>query len=204
MVNSGKTPTREQTDAYDFIYTYFNRELFNNELPECVLTLSPKAGEYGCFLPDKWDKNGVTLSGIQLSPVSFERHVQDVLAALCRQMVNVWQYNFGKKKPARQGYCNEEWKAKMREVGLNPIDIGDKWNVDHEVVKNGKFEQAINNLPMEKLIPWKTKPSDEPERSKGGKRVKYTCPKCDLNARSRPNVRIACWDCKLLMEASTN
>ncbi len=38
-------PTEEAYSQFQYLYDYFNRELFSDELPDCIITLAASHGE---------------------------------------------------------------------------------------------------------------------------------------------------------------
>ena len=101
----------------------------------------------------------------------------------------------------------------MKAIGLHPSSTGKEGgqetgdSVGHYIVPGGPFEVAAHELLMTGFaITWTEKPPEdatspiegaegpdqEPKTPKSGKRVKYTCPRCGLNAWARHDVRLLC------------
>ena len=202
-------PTRETYDALQDAYDYFNGCLFSDRLPNCVITLKRHGRSYGFFSGDRFiRKDGKECDEIALNPVHFQgRSLSDTLATLVHEMVHLWQHHHG--KPGRGSYHNRQWAEKMKQVGLYPSDTGAAGGketgdrVSHYVVKGAPFSDAMATLERRGFtIPWSEVPVIQPESSEtgttagkvptSGKRQKYTCPVCGLNALARRNAKLAC------------
>jgi predicted SprT family Zn-dependent metalloprotease len=205
-------PTKETYDQIQQAYDYLNRALFKGELPNCLMTLQRRNRTYGYFSGDRFGRSdGLVTDEIALNPRHFHnRPVAEVLATLAHEMAHLWQHHHG--KPGRGRYHNREWAERMKAIGLQPTDTGEEGGqetgdgVHHYVIPDGAFDAAVNRLLTRGFtIAWIEKPraskvaaeepgedEKEPAESKSGKRVKYTCPRCNLNAWARHEVRLIC------------
>lgn len=94
----------------------------------------------------------------------------------------------------------------MEEIGLIPTDTG--WpggkrtgqSVTHCIEPDGKFDNVAKRLLQTGgHIHWKSYsagPSTSKSKGKSGKRIKYTCSSCGLNAWAKPDVQIVCGTCE--------
>ena len=202
-------PTRETYDALQEAYDHFNGELFGDELPNCIITLKRKNRSYGSFSGKRYLRgDGRESDEIALNPAQFlERSLTDTLATLVHEMVHLWQHHHG--TPGRGGYHNRQWAEKMKQVGLYPSSTGAGGgketgdSMSHYIVSGGRFIGAVNILERRGFtIPWTEVPIIQPTgsgmegtpgtESKSGKRVKYTCPVCQLNALAKHDAKLAC------------
>jgi predicted SprT family Zn-dependent metalloprotease len=205
-------PTKETYDQIQQAYDYLNRTLFKGELPNCLITLQCRNRTYGYFSGDRFGRSdGLVTDEIALNPRHFHnRPVSEVLATLAHEMAHLWQHHHG--KPGRGRYHNREWAERMKAIGLQPTDTGEEGGqetgdgVHHYVIPDGPFDAAVNKLLTRGFtIAWIEKPraakvavegTDENEKTpaepKSGKRVKYTCPRCNLNAWAKHEVRLIC------------
>ena len=131
----------------------------------------------------------------------------------CMKWRICWQHHCG--KPGRGRYHNREWAARMKTIGLYPSSTGKEDGretgdcMSHYIVPGGPFEVAAQKLLMAGFaIAWTEMsaededaeaPVEGPEGStepkngpKSGKRVKYTCPTCRLNAWAKHRVQLLC------------
>jgi len=207
-------PTKETYDQIQQAYDYLNRALFKGELPNCLITLQRRNRTYGYFSGDRFGRSdGLVTDEIALNPRHFHnRPVTEVLATLAHEMAHLWQHHHG--KPGRGRYHNREWAERMKTIGLQPTNTGEEGGqetgdgVHHYVIPDGPFDASVNKLLTRGFtIAWIEKPRPAPERTgpdeageekegqieiKSGKRVKYTCPRCNLNAWAKHEVRLIC------------
>lgn len=202
-------PTYEAYGALQFCYDYFNRTLFNSELPDALITLTRKRGALGYFDHSRFEKNGeVTSHEISLNP-KYTKLLGDreTLSTLVHEMVHLWRYEFGplNKRGGKGagGYHDIIWADKMDELGLPPVNIGcgkgtrTGYRVTNTIKDGGPFDQACKALFAEGFrIDWhEVLPTGEDglagiggdipdlEGNGGSKRkkdkVKFTCPNQD-------------------------
>lgn len=188
-------PAKQLSDSHQFAFDYFNSTLFGGTLPDCVLTLTRKAGTNGYFYPDSWlNTKGEIANEIALNPEALD-NPREAMASLCRQMVSLWQHCYGKSKPKKWNYSNKEWANKMREIGLTPVGEEVGYNVEYCIDEKGNFEKAFERVPTEILSPWKVRPQCGSEERESKKKVKYNCPQCGLNTWGKSGLRLACEPC---------
>ena len=220
-----KKPTTHQFTQYQKLYEYFNKKLFNNELPFCLLILSRNAARVcGHFSKDRWkDKEGNTTHEINRNPVYMSMATDlEICQTLVHEMVHLWQFEFG--KPSRAGYHNKQWAYKMQEVGLMPSHTGKEGGnkigqqMDDYPIKNGAFEKAFKKMPKNILLPFKSSEfttdlafldallsGDKKDENgtlltpllqpKKKTKIKYTCSNCKANAWGKPALELFCKTC---------
>jgi predicted SprT family Zn-dependent metalloprotease len=110
----------ELQDAYDF----FNKALFSNQLPPCLITLQRHKKSYGYFSFEKFvHVGGKRTDEIALNPAYFPVcPPEEIMQTLVHEMCHLWQFHFG--KPGRGAYHNKEWAEKMESIGLMPSSTG--------------------------------------------------------------------------------
>jgi hypothetical protein len=110
-------PTKETYDQFQEAYAYFNRVLFEGQLPNCLITLQRNKRSYGYFCGDRFGRaDGLVTDEIALNPRYFHvRPVADVLSTLVHEMEHLWQHHCG--KPGRGSYHNKEWAQRMKAIG---------------------------------------------------------------------------------------
>lgn len=200
-------PTAKTYDALNHAYAFFNRELFNDTLPPCLITMQRKAKAYGYFAGGRFgSKDGQEITDeIALNPSHFSaRTTEQSLSTLVHEMVHLWQHHFG--KPSRTGYHNKEWAAKMREIGLIPSDTGAPGGkevgqkVSHYIEQHGSFAYAYRQLeqigfPAFYVELWDDAEAKKKRKAKAASKTKYTCPACDANAWAKPGAKLVCGEC---------
>jgi len=134
-------PTREFYQLLDQAYGHFNSELFEANLPWCMLTTQRSANTMGYFSAERWvDGKGFKAHEIALNPAYFARHrVLEVLQTMVHEQVHLWQYLYGQRK-SRSGYHNKEWADKMQSIGLMPSDTGQ--------VGGNRTGQTMSDYPL--------------------------------------------------------
>jgi hypothetical protein len=88
-MNTNIIPTKEQFDAYQASFGYFNKALFGNRLPEIILNFSRRAKAYGFFAPERWKSQGdspIVTHEISLNPAMMEREHVELYSTLVHEM----------------------------------------------------------------------------------------------------------------------
>ena len=118
--------TQGQYQSLQHAYNWFNRTLFDNQLPEVLITLQRSSVAYGWFGADKFSNRSDAderIDEIALNPQAMHgRSDTEILSTLVHEMAHAWQSHFG--DPSRAGYHNEQWASLMESIGLIPTDTG--------------------------------------------------------------------------------
>jgi hypothetical protein len=75
-----------------------------------------------------------------------------ILSTLVHEMCHAWQQTYG--KAPRRGYHDQQWAAKMREIGLPPSDTGEErgketgQSMSHYIIPEGRYAQAYAKLAV--------------------------------------------------------
>jgi predicted SprT family Zn-dependent metalloprotease len=207
-------PTHRTYTDLDAAYGHFNRELFNGQLPPCLITMQRHKGAYGYFSGGRFartDNPQEVTDEIALNPAHFaSRPTATTLSTLVHEMAHLWQHHHG--TPSRSGYHNKEWAAKMREIGLIPTATGEPGGrevgqkMTHMIEPGGRFEQACTAyLATGTAILYHDRAGDGEaavtRKKKAASKTKYTCPTCGMNAWAKPDAHLMCGDCSEDMEA---
>lgn len=213
-------PTEEQFEAYQNLFDYFNRELFNGELPQCILNLSRKSNAAGFFANNRWKhkKVGTDTHEISLNPIILDEEPEYIFATLVHEMCHLWQEEYG--SPSRSGYHNKEWANKMESIGLIPSTTGEPGGkktgqqMSDYVEKDGLLDRKIKQMPKSYALPFTSVESitfKEIREARGGlseisdggsimqvnkkNKIKYSCPSCQMNVWGKSDLNIKCMDC---------
>jgi SprT-like family len=202
-------PTHRTYTSLDAAYGHFNRELFDGQLPACLITMQRHKGAFGYFSGERFasteNPQDVT-DEIALNPAHFAGRTTDkTLSTLVHEMVHLWQHHFG--KPSRTGYHNKDWAIKMRAVGLIPSDTAQPGGketgqkVSHYIEKGGRFERACTAyLATGAAFLYQDRAGDEEaakaRKKKAASKTKFTCPQCCQNAWAKPEAHLICGDCQ--------
>jgi hypothetical protein len=202
------TPTEQTYVPLLLAFTHFNRDLFADALPDCLITLQRQANTYGYFCPGQFAAIGgdARADEIALNPAHFRVCTpKDICSTLVHEMVHLWQAHFG--KPPRRGYHDRQWAAVMRRIGLPPSSTGAPggaetgYKVSHYVIDGGPFDLSYkvfeaSNPPVR----WGDAFTQRGEAWKP-KRETFVCPRCDQKVLGIPKTRVKCGWCDLVMAA---
>ncbi len=145
-------PTHDTYEELQKAYDYFNKRLFDEELPPCLITLQREKRTYGYFSAGRFvSREGAVTDEIALNPAYFAVcPPEEIMQTLVHEMVHLWQYHFG--KPGRGGYHNKEWAEKMENLGLMPSSTGKEGGartgdkMADYIIEGGDFENHCNEL----------------------------------------------------------
>ncbi len=145
-------PTYEFYSQLQQAYDWFNKTLFENALPSCLITVQREKNMLGFFSPLRWSNEGEkNVHEIALNPAYFANSkIVEVFQTLVHEQCHLWQHEFG--RPSRSGYHNREWADKMESIGLMPSSTGrpggDKTGqrMSDYLIETGQFKQACIEL----------------------------------------------------------
>lgn len=220
-VGNAQPPTLGIAQELQQAFDHFNRELFEGQLPQCVLTLTRLRKYAGLFAPKRWvnrsqkakenDMHEIQVDAVVMSARGDKR----ALSTLVHEMVHLAVEHSG-HGPKKAYHC-KRWAAAMKELGLQPIAIvkgqqvsGKETgaNCTHEIVKGGPFCQSADDLLKSGFVfswgaiaePEKVK-SDK-KKSKAGAKVAHVCPECNNKAWGKSSMVLVCGADKVEMECA--
>ena len=191
-------------EAYDF----FNEELFDGKLPDCVLTLSRELKRAnGFYAHESFTDGKEKASEISLNPDQLSRGEKLAFSTLVHEQVHCWQFNFGNDIP-KSVYHNKEFAKKMMKIGLVPSSTGAKGgnktgrNVSHYIDEDGPFDEAYTKWKRrkKKSISWHSRIFNEPDeeetkKRKRPRRKRLICPGCELKVSVPEHAELECLTC---------
>ncbi|MEM8945035.1 MAG: SprT-like domain-containing protein [Planctomycetota bacterium] len=207
-----RKPTKEAYGELQHAYDFYNRRLFQSQLPNCLITMQRQRGAYGYFSGNRWKAARAKTDEIALNPEHFRVGLRETLSTLVHEMCHLWQHHFG--KPGRRGYHNREWAEKMLEVGLHPSSTGQSGGkmtgdrMGDYIIRNDRFDVVTRELLAGGFkITWNDNATRlrKPAGTSGAggsatlvtnTRQKYHCSQCGLNAWAKPNAKLVCGDCQ--------
>ena len=195
--------------AYDF----FNKELFNNELPEVVFIIDYRKSSIGGYFhfkkleitkEDMQDHNSVitTISIISLNPDYINREHIDTISTLVHDMCHAWRSYKSEKEPT-PGYHDKVWSKKMEAIGLTPSSDGTKTGKKtgvrmHHIIKHdGLFELKAKTFIANKQNIFLFSGIADIKTSRAASsrnKTKYTC-SCGEKIYSQPGLNATCNKC---------
>ena len=183
-------------------FKIFNEDLFEGALPPAMLQLRNKPGSYGYFQPNKWKgQDESLLDVISLdSSTATERPLIELLSTLVHEMAHSYVFNVVKNRRSTGGH-GPDWRLKMQEIGLPPVQIGNTWRqATHRIDPAGAYAQAFErNRARLQELPWSERIGTA-TRGRGLDRVKFQCPVCLANAYARPAALLLCGECSTITE----
>jgi predicted SprT family Zn-dependent metalloprotease len=196
--------TKKQFSTLESYFVYYNKELFDGKLNDCMINMSRKKNCYGFFKGEGWINGKKNIHEISLNPDGLERPDIEWQATLAHEMAHLWQADFG--KPSRITYHNKEWADKMEEIGLIPSSTGKEGgkktgqSMTHYIDPNGKYIKAFNAV-KEKILILKPAPDFKIAKLKraGCSKIKYSCP-CGNNVWGKTGLIIICSACNKIFE----
>ncbi len=188
-------------------YDHYNREIFNNTLPDVVITLSKKSPKViGYFIPENWNNEALetgAVSELSLNPAFFvQRHITETLSTLVHEMVHCWQEYEG--TAPRRNYHNTQWADKMQDIGLMPSNTGLKdgkrtgQSVTHYIIESDitDFNRATTKLFNSGWsFDWKDH-FTVTKKKPGKPKIKYECPDCGARCWGKEDLLIKCKPCE--------
>lgn len=157
-----RSPTTRQYSALQHAFAVFNAELFDNSLPDCLITMQRKARTYGYFSYQRFrsDDGHSFTDEIAINPQFIASHGRiEALQTLVHEMVHLWQHHHG--DPGRGRYHNKEFADKMESIGLMPSSTGKPGgartgqNMADYPIPGGRFEKVAQVLlATDFKIPW--------------------------------------------------
>jgi hypothetical protein len=216
-------PTEAAYDELQQAYQYFNRVLFDGDLPPLLLTLQRKEQRVrGYYSPNRFAKAShdqfvdvlQTTDELALNPQHFGGDPLVVLSTLVHEMAHVWRRRV-ECSPGRMGYHDLKWGTKMKTIGLHPSNTGAPggretgYQMNHFIVEGGPFHLAASRLIDEGFsFSWadrvKKGQSPTPQASLNGNRsnrLRFVCPTCFGKAWAKPAMQLMCGACTQLMVA---
>ena len=147
------TPTLQAYLEMQRAFDYYNEQLFDGKLPQCLITFQRERRTHGFFNGQRFvNRNDNSMTDeIAMNPTFFGiTPLSEIMQTLVHEMVHVWQHHFG--NPGRGSYHNREWGDKMESLGLMPSRTGKEggsktgeYMLDYPIA-GGKFSQVTEVL----------------------------------------------------------
>lgn len=149
-------PTIEFYTLFQFLYDHFNKELFDDNLPSCMIVITRKNNTFGYYSKERWvNVDEKRTDEIAINPMFFSQYpLIEMLQTLCHEMCHLWQEHFG--TPSRRTYHNAEWGEKMKSIGLFPSSTGKEGGKEtgqqmmEYPIENGNFLRVCKDLAKNK------------------------------------------------------
>lgn len=199
--------TEQVYSTFDKAYAFFNARLFENRLPDSLITLQRKSRSQGHFGAERFqERNGKEkVAELNLNPDYFvDRTDTEILSTLVHELTHVQQQSSG--TPSRGGYHNKQWAGMMESIGLMPSSTGEEGgsktgqNMTHYIIEGGAFDIACRDFLKMGGLEWESVVYAAVSGERKKTRWKFTCPECAQNAWAKENARLMCGDCECHLE----
>ena len=193
------TPTQDLWGCFQNTFDYLNDVLFEGKLPQCILNFASHRGSKAYFTSRRWvatqpiDVPEISHE-ISLNPLLLDEPKEEAFAWLVRQMVHLWQEEFGIPNCRKQRYFNREFSDEMEALGLpcseNGTPEGKKtgFRMQHWIEPDGLFAKAVQDMPDD-IFPWKGNVKPKPPKRLS---YKYSCEICDASITAPREVHLTC------------
>lgn len=145
-------PTEKAYSELQNAFDFYNRELFDHQLPDCLITFQ-RGNSMAYFSSARFvnQHDHHTVDEIAMNPEFFAVvSPMEIMQTLVHEMTHCWQDHFG--TPSRSCYHNTEWARKMKEIGLMPSSTGTFGGAQtgqkmaDYAIPDGLFERATRKL----------------------------------------------------------
>jgi len=203
------------------MYRQLNKDKFNNELEEPIITIMSTPKAYGHVTCSKvWKSGSDYCYELNIGAGTLDRPIESVVSTLLHEMVHIYNLMNNIQDCSRGNtYHNKKFKDKAESVGLlinhhdtygwtitEPSDelilyIADMgWN-DIMMNRTEYTRISIGTASGSNGIQVTGTPAAPTARKPSSTR-KYICPKCKQSIRATKTVNIICGDCMEKMEVA--
>jgi len=181
--------------AYDF----FNEELFENTLPQCMVTLNRKNKCVGYYCHKVFtNKDGEVIDEIALNPDYLSKQTpKQLLSTLIHEMVHLLMTVRGVK--GKKGHHSQEFCEFMIGIGLQTIDseTGENITSGGKKVSDYIIDGDLFDLTCDKLLETVTfdlvnLPNEEVKKPRVSNRTKYVCKHCGTDVSGKKGIVVKC------------
>lgn len=190
------------------IYRELNKDYFNGELEEVILTIQSTPHAYGHVTCAKvWRRKDSFTYELNIGAGTLGRPIEQIVATMLHEMVHIYHLMNGIQDTSRGNtYHNKKFKEKAESVDLT-IEYDKKigWSITSpsdklfEYVLSKRWTEINMNRQDGFRVPLGTKgPAAVPEDGKTRKPSstrKYICPKCGSSVRATREISIICGEC---------
>jgi predicted SprT family Zn-dependent metalloprotease len=199
-------------DNLQTAYDYFNQELFQNELPQCVITLNRKTNTLGYYKKNAFTTNSgnENISEIALNPDHFNRPIKEILSTLVHEQAHLLCDVRG--YVSRRGFHSKQWVEIMcDQCGLQPISLKNGEDVNegaaklsHRIIEGDLFDMVCDKLLKEITFDLTNIVEIKEKKEKKVTKFTYICPDCGEEAiLKRDDFNLICGDCSVQMKVET-
>lgn len=205
------------TGYLEKIYRELNKDKFNGELEECVITVQSSKGAYGhvtcsrVWIVNKADGEAQRYE-LNIGAETLNRPIENVVSTMLHEMVHIYNLMHDIQDCSRGNtYHNKRFKEKAESVGLQ-IDYDKRigWSITSPteelleyIIEKGWSEILLNRNSGITFLGGSTGGHSANTSSgvrKPSSTRKYQCPCCGLSVRATRAVKIICAECAEMLE----
>lgn len=188
------------------MFDLFNDEFFDGELSHPVITIQKsRANNLGHFTLSKIWENVDTKEAtyeININPIHLDRPADEIAGTLLHEMIHFF-HKVNDIKDATNNVHNKKFKTKAEELGFI-VEKSKKYGWGHTTLSpelKSYIDSEIQPRP-ECFMYFMNIPMDEEKEAKTTtkKTFKYTCPKCGMEVKAKPEMNILCGNCGVTLE----
>ena len=193
------------------MYRQLNKDFFNNELEEVLITIQSTRNAYGHVTTRRiWNsKNGLSRYELNIGAGTLDRPIENVVSTMLHEMVHIYHLMNDIQDTSRGNtYHNKKFKAKAESVGLiidydqrigysitSPSDslilyICEQGWTDIDMNRDEGISFGGTGKGGNSAAPTPTAPTKKPSSTR-----KLQCPCCRNSVRATKSVNISCGDC---------
>ena len=188
------------------LFDNLNQEFFQNELPECIITVQAKGntGAYGWFTPSKvWNVDKENKHEINITAESLRHEYIDIANTMLHEMIHLYCNTNNIKDVSRgNSYHNSRFKEESIKHGFyyeeNSYDKKYGWTdsklTEESIDKINKFK--INKKALRRINRTEIEAStDTSVAAKKSNIIKWTCGCGDIIRSSKADINAICGKC---------
>ena len=188
------------------LFDNLNQEFFQNELPECIITVQAKGntGAYGWFTPSKvWNVDKENKHEINITAELLKHDYIEIVKTMLHEMIHLYCNTNNIKDVSRGGsYHNSRFRDASIEHGFyyeeNSYDKKYGWSfsllTNETIEKVNKFDINVDALRRINRIDTDTD-KDQNKASKKSNIIKWTCGCGDIIRSSKADINAICGKC---------
>lgn len=156
MTDAAPTPTETLYSELMTAYRFFNAKLFDDRLPDCLVTLQRTPGHVAALSAHRFVDNDLNrfTSELSIHPGYFAtQSLKTILSNLVHEMVHLEVVIDGTENSAKTpGYHSSDWGSRMERIGLIPSESGlpggrkTGFRMNHYVYEGGPFDTSSDDL----------------------------------------------------------
>lgn len=206
------TKTSRTAGYLEKIFRALNRDFFNGEIEEPIITIQSTPRTYGHVTVGRtWKRKNDWRHELNLGAETLERPIEAVTATMVHEMVHLYNIAHNVQDCSRGGsYHNKKFRDEAERRGL-VISHHEKygWTITEpsERLIDYIITQGWTEIAMNRGGGWTPPPSTGGKAGAGGTEAgtedkprksstrKYVCPKCGQSIRATKAVNVICGDC---------